>query len=146
MSEARGGSGSVGVGVGVLVFRGEKILLGKRQGSHGAGTWSPPGGRLEYGESIEDCARRELREETSLELGPIALGPYTNDLFPEVERQYLTAFVLAYEAVGEPQNLEPHKCEGWRWFGWHELPAPLFAPMRSLVASGFEPKAAGRQA
>jgi len=124
----------------VLVFRRGKILLGKRQGSHGAGTWAPPGGRLEYGESIEDCARRELREETSLELGPMTFGPYTNDLFPEVEQQYLTAFVLAYDAVGEPRNLEPHKCEGWGWFGWHELPAPLFAPMGSLLASGFEPK------
>jgi 8-oxo-dGTP diphosphatase len=123
----------------VLVLRGGKILLGKRLGSHGAGTWSPPGGRLEYGESIEDCARRELREETSLELGPVTLGPYTNDIFPEVEQQYLTVFVVAYDAVGEPRNLEPHKCEGWGWFEWHELPAPLFAPMRSLVASGFAP-------
>ncbi len=140
MSDPRVGSRSVGVGVGVLVFRDGKILLGKRQGSHGAGTWSPPGGRLEYGESVEDCARRELREETSLELGPVLLGPYTNNLFPEVEQQYLTAFVIAYDAVGEPRNLEPHKCEGWAWFGWDELPAPLFAPMRSLVASGFEPK------
>ena len=140
MSSPRGGSKSVGVGVGVLVFRGGRILLGKRQGSHGAGTWSPPGGRLEYGESVEDCARRELREETSLELGPITLGPYTNDLFPEVEQQYLTAFVLAYDSVGEPRNLEPHKCEGWAWFGWEELPAPLFAPMRSLIASGFVPR------
>lgn len=139
MSNPHVGSGSVGVGVGVLVFRDGKILLGKRQGSHGAGTWSPPGGRLEYGESVEDCARRELREETSLELGPVLLGPYTNNLFPEVEQQYFTAFVIAYDAVGEPRNLEPHKCEGWAWFGWDELPAPLFAPMRSLVASGFEP-------
>jgi 8-oxo-dGTP diphosphatase len=140
VSSPRGGSRTVGVGVGVLVFRGGKILLGRRQGSHGAGTWSPPGGRLEYGESIEDCARRELREETSLELGPITFGPYTNDLFPEVEQQYVTAFVIAYDAVGEPRNTEPHKCEGWAWFGWHELPAELFAPMRSLIASGFAPR------
>ena len=139
MSHPRSGSRSVGVGVGVLVFRGGKILLGKRRGSHGAGTWSPPGGRLEYGESIEDCARRELLEETSLELGAVTFGPYTNDLFPEVEEQYLTVFVIACEAVGEPRAVEPHKCEGWEWFGWHELPTPLFAPMRSLVASGFEP-------
>jgi 8-oxo-dGTP diphosphatase len=140
VSSPRGGSRTVGVGVGVLVFRGGKILLGKRQGSHGAGTWSPPGGRLEYGESIEDCARRELREETSLELGPITFGPYTNDLFPEVEQQYITAFVIAHDVVGEPRNAEPHKCEGWAWFGWHELPAALFAPMRSLIASGFAPR------
>ncbi|HEY6922656.1 MAG TPA: NUDIX hydrolase [Steroidobacteraceae bacterium] len=141
MSNAASGPKSIGVGVGVLVFRAGKILLGRRKGSHGAGTWSPPGGRLEYGESIEDCARRELREETSLELGAVTLGPYTNDVFPEVEQQYLTVFVLAHECVGEPKTLEPHKCEGWEWFGWDELPSPLFAPMRSLVALGFEPSA-----
>jgi 8-oxo-dGTP diphosphatase len=138
MGNPRGRSRSVAVGVGVLVFRGGKILLGKRRGSHGAGTWSPPGGRLEYSESIEDCARRELREETSLELGPITLGPYTNNVFAEVEEQYLTVFVLATQTAGEPQNLEPHKCEGWAWFTGSELPAPLFAPMRSLIESGIE--------
>lgn len=115
------------------------MLLGKRKGSHGAGTWSAPGGKLEFGESIEQCAQRELREETSLELGPIALGPYTNDLFAEIGEQYLTVFVLAPHAVGEPANMEPHKCEGWAWFPWSALPSPLFAPVQSLVASGFSP-------
>jgi 8-oxo-dGTP diphosphatase len=94
---------------------------------------------LEYGESIEDCARRELREETSIELGPIMFGPYTNDVFAEIEEQYLTVFVLARRSLGEPLNLEPHKCEGWGWFPWHDLPTPLFTPLQSLVASGFAP-------
>lgn len=129
----------VGVGVGVLVVRDGKVLLGKRTGSHGSGTWSAPGGRLEYGESIEDCARRELAEETSLLLGAVELGPYSNDIFPEVGEQYVTVFVLARQASGNPANLEPHKCEGWSWFAWRELPSPLFAPVQSLVASGYVP-------
>ena len=130
---------SVGVGVGVLVVRDGKVLLGKRKGSHGAGTWSSPGGRLEFGESVEDCARRELLEETSLFLGPVSPGPYTNDVFAEVEEQYITVFVVAQETAGEPVNLEPHKCEGWSWFAWSELPSPLFAPVESLVSTGYRP-------
>jgi 8-oxo-dGTP diphosphatase len=133
--------GSIGVGVGVLVLRDGKVLLGKRAGSHGAGTWSPPGGRLEYGESIEQCAKRELLEETSLELGTVTRGPYTNDIFVEVQEQYLTVFVIARQTSGEPVNVEPHKCEGWEWFEWTKLPSPLFQPMQSLVASGFHPEA-----
>lgn len=127
----------VGVGVGILVVRHGKVLLGRRRGSHGAGTWSAPGGRLEYGESVEDCARRELLEETGLELGAVTPGPYTNDVFPEIQAHYLTLFVLARQTRGEPCNLEPHKCDGWSWFGWDAWPAPLFAPMQSLLDAGF---------
>ncbi|MGJ7603598.1 nucleotide triphosphate diphosphatase NUDT15 [Variovorax sp. LT1R20] len=129
--------GTIGVGVGVIVLRHGKVLLGKRKGSHGAGTWSAPGGRLEFGESIQACAARELREETALDLGAVEPGPYTNDVFADVQEQYVTAFVVARQATGDPANLEPHKCEGWAWFDWNDLPQPLFAPLQSLVASGY---------
>lgn len=128
------------VGVGVLVLRDGLVLLGRRLGSHGAGTWSAPGGRLEFGESIEDCARRELLEETGLELGPARVGPYTNDVFAEEGQHFVTLLIIARQARGTPRNLEPHKCEGWRWFPWAALPRPLFAPLATLVAQGFTPE------
>ena len=49
---------AVKAAVGILVVRSGLILLGRRKGSHGAGTWSAPGGRMEYGETIEQAARR----------------------------------------------------------------------------------------
>jgi 8-oxo-dGTP diphosphatase len=129
----------IGVGVGILVLRDGKLLLGRRRGSHGAGTWSAPGGRLEYGESIEDCARRELLEETGLVLGPCERGPCTSDVFDEVRQHFLTVFVLARHTLGEPATLEPDKCDGWQWFDGSALPQPLFAPLASLLATGFDP-------
>jgi 8-oxo-dGTP diphosphatase len=129
----------VGVGVGVLVVSQGLLLLGKRKGSHGAGCWAAPGGGLEFGESLEACAQRELLEETGLRASSIELGPYSSDVFVAEQRHYLTVFVVARGITGTPQNLEPHKCEGWAWFNWGELPTPLFAPLQTLLLIGWRP-------
>lgn len=127
------------VGVGVIVIRDGLVLLGKRRGSHGAGTWSAPGGALEFGEDILDCAARELKEETDLEASSLELGPYTNDVFTEDREHYVTIFVVARGIKGVPANLEPHKCEGWAWFKWEEWPVPPFRPLQSLLQIGWRP-------
>ena len=46
-------------GVGVVITRGDKVLLLPRKNVHGEGTWSTPGGHLEFGETLEACAVRE---------------------------------------------------------------------------------------
>ncbi|MBH9399766.1 NUDIX domain-containing protein [Pseudomonas aeruginosa] len=131
------------VGVGVLVMRGGRVLLGRRKGSHGAGSWSAPGGHLEFGETPEDCARREALEETGLALSDLRHGPFSNDLFEG--RHYLPVCILAACAEdAQAQVMEPDKCEGWAWFDWDDLPQPLFAPLASLRQRGYSPFAAGR--
>jgi hypothetical protein len=52
------------VGVSVLVMNGDRVLLEKRQHTHGAGTWGPPSGHIDFGETPEQTAERETREET----------------------------------------------------------------------------------
>jgi len=131
-------SGAVLVGVGVIIVRDGKVLLGERAGSHGAGTWALPGGHLEFGETVADCARREVREETGLAIHDIAPAPYTSDVFMAEGRHYVTLFVTA-QARGEPAVLEPAKCLGWGWFRWADLPDPLFPPLQTLRDSGFVP-------
>ncbi len=127
------------VGVGVLAVHEGLWLLGRRRGAHGAGHWSAPGGKLEFGEDLLDAARRELLEETGLHAGSFELGSYTNDVFADAGLHFLTVFVVARGLRGTPRNLEPEKCEGWAWFRWDEPPAPLFAPLASLREIGWRP-------
>jgi len=128
------------VGVGVIIIRNGRVLLGERRSSHGAGTWALPGGHLEFGESVEDCARRETEEETGLRLSTITMGPFTNDVFAEEQKHYVTLFVLATSEGGEAQVREPAKCSRWEWFRWSDLPSPLFQPLQTLRQSGYVPE------
>ena len=120
------------VGVGVAVIKERRILLGKRRGAHGAGAWAFAGGHLEFGESVEECARRELLEETGLLATDLYLGPWVNDVM-EGDKHYLTVFVFVTAFEGQVELKEPHKCEIWDWFEWQSLPNPLFPPVKSLI-------------
>lgn len=133
-----GDTQAIRVGVGVIIVRDGNVLLGERAGSHGAGSWALPGGHLEFSETVADCARREVLEETGLAIHDIVSAPYTSDVFVAEGRHYVTLFVTA-RATGDPVALEPDKCLGWHWFQWADLPRPLFTPLQTLHESGFVP-------
>jgi mutator protein MutT len=124
-------------GVGVLVVRGRRVLLGRRLAAHGRGTWSFPGGKPQPGESPVGCALRELREETGLLAASGRVVAESLDGFPESRLVFRTRFTIVEDAIGEPQPREPEKTAEWIWFDWDELPAPLFRPVSSLLSSGF---------
>ena len=74
----------VRVGLGLYIFNEKhQVLLGLRKSAHGNGTWCPPGGHMEYGESFEEGAAREAKEETGLIISPldVVLADVTNVFF-----------------------------------------------------------------
>jgi len=131
----------VRVGVGVIIWRNNRILLGQRIGSHGAETWATPGGHLEVDESIEECAQREVLEETGLVVNSVTKLGFTNDIFEKEKKHYVTLFVAASSDAGEPQVTEPDKCRQWKWCKLDELPEPLFLPLVNLLQE--DPKLEG---
>jgi len=91
-------------------------------------------------ESWEDCAEREVLEETNLIITNIRFGHVTNDVMIKEQKHYVTIFMMAecHDLVKEvpekgqtttttttttqqPQNMEPHKCAGWKSYTWNEL-------------------------
>jgi 8-oxo-dGTP diphosphatase len=128
------------VGVGVIIMDEDRVLLGRRTGAHGAETWCPPGGHLEFGEDLETCAIRETLEETGIHITSATHVATTNDVFVAEEKHYITLFMLA-AYTGEPVILmEPQKCVEWLWFDWNDMPTPLFLPIVNLLEQGFHPK------
>jgi len=123
----------VQVGVGVFVKRNGKILVGKRKGSHGAGTWALPGGHLEPGESFETCCKREVLEETGLIINNINPVFFTNDVFHEEGLHYITLFFEGDYQSGEPIIAEPRNCEEWRWVSLDHIPPPVFLPLSNAL-------------
>lgn len=119
------------IGVQVLVVRDGRLLLGRRKGGFGAGTWGLPGGRLHKGETILQAAARELFEETGLLAGRlqvVCLG----DAEPANAFQ-LQVGVLAETWEGEPTIREPERCDTWEFFPIENLPEPLFVSSRPLI-------------
>ncbi len=127
------------IGVGTIVLKDGKVLLGKRKNAHGEGSWCFPGGHLELNESVEECAARETLEEAGITLKNVRKAAFTNDIFEKEEKHYVTLFVLADYADGEVKVMEPHKCEKWEWFEWDSLPSPRFLPIDNLIKQGYNP-------
>lgn len=122
------------VGVGIIITRGERTLLLHRHHAHGTGTWSSPGGHLEFGESPEDCARREAKEETGLDLVDVRFKCLTNDIFQAEGKHYITIWMEGESEAGEAVVDAPEEAFEIGWFRWDELPEPLFLPLQNLLA------------
>ncbi len=134
---------NVGVGVGVMMIRDGKILLGLRNpdpvkaGSalHGEGTWTDPGGKLRFGESLGDCACREVAEETGMHLKKARVFCVSEDMVGDAH--FVTIGMVADEFEGEPKVMEPDIIE-WRWFPLDDLPRPLYPAFKKILDNYLE--------
>lgn len=120
------------VGIGVMVFKDGRVLMHKRKNAHGNGEYASPGGHLEYMESFEDCAKRECREEAGIEITNVRFLMLAN-LKNYAPKHYVHINLVADWLSGEPQVLEPEKCESWGWYDLDDLPQPQFQTMEAVL-------------
>ena len=113
------------VGIGIMILKDKKVLLAKRKGSHGEGEFAFPGGHLEFGESFEQCARRETKEETGIEIDNVRFQFLAN-VKKYVGKHYVHVGLLADWKSGEAKVLEPDYSESWNWYSLNNLPSPIF--------------------
>lgn len=126
------------VGTAMIITKDDKVLLMKRKGPHGTGTWSTPGGHLDFGETLEACAAREVKEEVGVELVDIRFRSVTNDIFEQTGKHYVTVWMEG-RPLGEPFIAADQEVEEIDWFAWDALPQPLFLPLENLVRENSYP-------
>jgi 8-oxo-dGTP diphosphatase len=110
-----------------------RVFLAKRQGSHGEATWASAGGHLEFGESLEDCARREALEELGLKVGALRFLCVSNII--AYGKHYLDIEFLGDIDGQEPRLTEPEAFSQCGWFPLDHLPQPLFEAVRYALDS-----------
>lgn len=136
-------SNYIKVGVGVIILSEDKILLGHRVNNyHDTGgiyepdSWTLPGGKQEYDETIIQCAKRETKEETNLDISDIFVFTAEDDI--SSNRHFVTIQCVAKSFAGKIKIMEPDKIDEWRWFKLSELPDNIYSPSKKGIKAYLE--------
>lgn len=126
------------VGVGVIIFSDNKILLGHRVakykdtgGIYEPDSWTLPGGKQEYDETIIDCAKRETKEETNLDISDVTVFGANDDISPD--RHFITIYTYATQFTGTPEVMEKEKIDEWKWYEIDNLPDNIYTPSKKEI-------------
>lgn len=129
----------IGCGCGVIIKNDNMILLGKRgediekadSEMHEEGTWTLPGGNIEYGETFYEAGKREVKEETNLDVDNLEVICVQTDL--NEFAHYVSVGMIANKYSGEIKVMEPDEITQWKWFNINSLPDNIFSASRKTI-------------
>ena len=128
----------VRVGIGVMIIDDGKVLLGHRLskrsdtgGIQEPDCWSLPGGKQEMFETMFEGAKREIKEETNLDIYELELFGATDDIAKD--RHFVTLHIIAKSFSGELIAMEPEKEDKWEWFNLNKLPENIYSPSKKFI-------------
>lgn len=119
----------IGVSVGAMIFneKGE-LFLSKRSknATNEHGCWEVPGGKVDFGETLQDAVKREIKEEYGVDIELVEQFPAANHLIKAEKQHWVpTTFLAKIKSGQKPKILEPKKCDAINWFNLDKLPKPL---------------------
>lgn len=118
----------IGVGVGALIIDTEGRLFLARRGplaKNERGAWEFPGGSVEFGETLADALKREMREEYGIEIKVGPLLDVEDHILPDEGQHWVSPSFICTIAQGVPTIQEPGKCEAIGWFSLEDIPENL---------------------
>lgn len=129
---------TIKTGIGIMIINDNKILLGHRTstskdtgGIYEPDTWTFPGGKQKYEETIIETAIRETKEETNLDIKDIHIFTASDEFQPD--RHYVTIGVISSSYEGELKTMEPNKIDKWSWFDLNDLPENIYTPSKNMI-------------
>ena len=139
MAAVKAGAKRVSCAVATVVTWNQQVLVGRRFNTTGKVEWQLPGGWLEPGESPVAAARREVLEETGLQLQNPSFVGVTNNIFSS--QNHSISLYFEAECIDEGRLIvaEPDKCCSWAWKDWAEINENLFLPLQLLRQTGYRP-------
>ena len=129
---------TIKVGIGVMIIKDNRILLGHRitDGKDTGGifepdSWCLPGGKQEYDETIFECAIREVKEETNLNVWNLEVFSAVDDIQPQ--KHFVTIQMVTKDYNGHIEIMEPDKQDEWKWFSLQDLPEKIYSPSKKII-------------
>ena len=122
----------VGVGV-LLIDESGRLLLTLRRRPPEAGCWSIVGGKLDFLETLEQCAIRETLEEVGTAISIDSLLCVTDHLVPAEDQHWVSPAFLAHVSSRDACNREPDKTQEVRWFPLDALPPNLTVTAHNAI-------------
>jgi len=115
----------------VMVVNDEgKVLLGLKKKGFNANSWIFPGGQMDFGETVAQCGRREVWEETALQVTIEGMI----DVVSETQGEKHVVFInLLASGKGQPVVTEPKEMIEWNWFYQNELPDNTTFSVRKAI-------------
>ena len=134
-------------GIGIMILKDNKVLLGKRHDDpekasselNGEGTWTMPGGKIDFGETFLQAAVRELKEETDIDttIEDFDVINIRDNMVPTAH--FLTVGLL-HKTDQEPKVMEPDEITEWKWFELNNIPENIFPPSKHVLDAHVENK------